>query len=87
MLKLCALQRRLDALAALGCSLLLAQDIWRLEVLASASFGDDAFLLNTFRETSQERLEAFSVVNPNFQLPDSICLLQIVTQLRHVHGQ
>ena len=65
--RLHVLDGSLDALATLGSSLLLAKDAGRLKMLSPSSLRNDAFLLYALCETSQERLEALTFVNPQFQ--------------------
>ena len=50
----------LDALALLGCGLLLSDDAGRSEIHASSSLGDDALFLDALVETLQELLETFT---------------------------
>ena len=54
---------RLQALAALCGGLLLAKVRRRLEVLAATRLGQNPFLLNTLRETTQHALEALALRN------------------------
>ncbi len=49
------------ALSQFSCELLFARDRRRFECLAPPRFGNDAFVLNAPRETSEHRLEALAL--------------------------
>ena len=64
--KLHVLLGRFDAFTTLGRSVFLPRDTWRLEVLPSARFSDDRFLLHLFAEAPEETLETLTVIDRNF---------------------